>query len=54
LAQSLRAPPEFEFRRNRRSRLSLLHTAAMLLMADGVNIKTVREMLGHADLTTTL
>ena len=33
---------------------SLRHTAATLLMAEGVNIKVASEMLGHADITTTL
>lgn len=32
----------------------LRHTAATLLMAEGVNIKVASEMLGHADITTTL
>jgi integrase len=31
----------------------LRHTAATLLMAEGVNIKVASEMLGHADITTT-
>jgi integrase len=33
---------------------SLRHTAATLLMAEGVPIKVASEMLGHADITTTL
>lgn len=33
---------------------TLRHTAATLLMAEGVNIKVASEMLGHADITTTL
>jgi len=33
---------------------SLRHTAATLLMAEGVNVKVASEMLGHADVTTTL
>ena len=33
---------------------SLRHTAATLLMAEGVNIKVASEILGHADITTTL
>lgn len=32
----------------------LRHTAATLPMAEGVNIKAAFEMLGHADITTTL
>ncbi len=32
----------------------LRHTAATLLMAEGVNIKVASETLGHADITTTL
>ena len=30
------------------------HTAATLLIAEGVNIKVASEMFGHADITTTL
>jgi site-specific recombinase XerD len=37
-----------------RRRLVLRHTAATLLMAEGVNVKVASEMLGHADITTTL
>ena len=33
---------------------TLRHSAATLLMAEGVNIKVASEMLGHADITTTL
>jgi len=33
---------------------SLRHTAATLLLAEGLNVKVVSEMLGHADITTTL
>ena len=33
---------------------SLRHTAATLLMAQGVPVKVASEMLGHADITTTL
>lgn len=32
----------------------LRHTAASMLLADGVPVKVVSEMLGHADVTTTL
>ncbi|MBA3823620.1 MAG: site-specific integrase [Ktedonobacterales bacterium] len=32
----------------------LRHTCATLLLADGVNIKVVSEMLGHADISITL
>ena len=32
----------------------LRHTAATLLLSKGVNVKVVSEMLGHADVTTTL
>jgi integrase len=32
----------------------LRHTAATLAIARGVPIKAVSEMLGHADITTTL
>ncbi len=32
----------------------LRHTAATLLLARGVNVKLVSEMLGHSDVTTTL
>jgi integrase len=32
----------------------LRHTAATLLLSRGVNVKLVSEMLGHADVTTTL
>jgi len=32
----------------------LRHTAATLLMAEGVPVKVASEMLGHADVTTTL
>ena len=32
----------------------LRHTAASLLLRRGVNIKVVSEMLGHADVATTL
>jgi integrase len=32
----------------------LRHSAASLLLADGVPVKVVSEMLGHADITTTL
>jgi integrase len=32
----------------------LRHTAATLLLARGVNVKLVSELLGHADVTTTL
>lgn len=32
----------------------LPHTAATLLMAEGVDIKIASEMLDHADITTTL
>lgn len=32
----------------------LRHSAASLLLADGVPVKVVSEMLGHADVTTTL
>jgi len=32
----------------------LRHTAATLLMAQGVPVKVASEMLGHADITTTL
>lgn len=32
----------------------LRHTAATLLMAEGVNVKVASEMLGHADISTTL
>jgi integrase len=33
---------------------SLRHTAATLLLAEGLNVKVVSEMLGHADVVTTL
>ncbi len=33
---------------------SLRHTAATLLMAQGVPVKVASELLGHADITTTL
>ena len=33
---------------------SLRHAAATILMAEGVNVKVISEMLGHADITTTL
>jgi len=33
---------------------SLRHTAATLLMSAGVPVKVASEMLGHADITTTL
>lgn len=33
---------------------NLRHGAATLLMAEGVPVKVVSEMLGHADITTTL
>lgn len=32
----------------------LRHTAATVLLSRGVNVKTVSEMLGHADISTTL
>ena len=32
----------------------LRHSAASLLLADGVPVKVVSEMLGHADVATTL
>jgi integrase len=32
----------------------LRHTAATILLSHGVNIKVVSEMLGHADIATTL
>jgi integrase len=32
----------------------LRHSAASLLLADGVPVKVVSEMLGHTDITTTL
>ena len=32
----------------------LRHTAASLLLADGVPVKVVSEALGHSDVTTTL
>jgi integrase len=32
----------------------LRHTAATLLLSAGVNVKLISEMLGHADITTTL
>lgn len=38
-----------------RARLhDLRHTAATLMLSDGVNVKVVSEMLGHADVSTTL
>ena len=33
---------------------SLRHAAATILMAEGVPVKVISEMLGHADITTTL
>jgi len=33
---------------------SLRHTAATVLLAEGLNVKVVSEMLGHADIVTTL
>lgn len=33
---------------------ALRHSAATLLMAEGVPVKVTSEMLGHADITTTL
>jgi len=33
---------------------SLRHAAATLLMSQGVPVKVASEMLGHADITTTL
>ena len=33
---------------------ALRHSAATLLMAEGVPVKVASEMLGHADITTTL
>ena len=33
---------------------SLRHAAATILLAEGVNVKVVSQMLGHADITTTL
>ncbi|HLB24064.1 MAG TPA: site-specific integrase, partial [Dehalococcoidia bacterium] len=33
---------------------NLRHTAATLLMAEGVPVKVASEMLGHADISTTL
>jgi len=33
---------------------SLRHTAATLLLAEGLNVKVVSEMLGHSDVVTTL
>lgn len=33
---------------------TLRHSAATLLMAEGVPVKVASEMLGHADITTTL
>jgi len=32
----------------------LRHTAASLLLAEGVPVKVASEMLGHSDVTTTL
>lgn len=32
----------------------LRHTAATLMIANGVDIKTVKEICGHADITTTM
>ena len=32
----------------------LRHTAASLLLAEGVPVKVTSEMLGHSDVTTTL
>lgn len=32
----------------------LRHTAASLLLAEGVTVKVVSELLGHADVSTTL
>ncbi len=34
--------------------LDLRHTAATLVLASGVNVKVVSEMLGHADVSITL
>jgi integrase len=39
--------PEMDFH-------DLRHTAATLLLARGVNVKVVSEMLGHANVTITL
>ena len=33
---------------------SLRHTAATILLAEGVNVKVASDMLGHADISTTL
>jgi integrase len=33
---------------------SLRHTAATILLAEGVNVKVASEMLGHSDVSTTL
>ena len=33
---------------------ALRHSAATLLMAEGVPVKVASEMLGHSDITTTL
>jgi site-specific recombinase XerD len=32
----------------------LRHAAATLLMADGVPVKAISELLGHSDISTTL
>jgi len=32
----------------------LRHTAATLLLAQGINVKVISEMLGHADVSITL
>ena len=34
--------------------IRLMHSAATLLLAAGVNIKVVQELLGHSDIRTTL
>lgn len=34
--------------------VTVAHDAASLLLADGVPVKVVSEMLGHTDITTTL